>query len=870
MFDLVQKLQAEEDAALAALKKEAEAQRQLGLKQLSAEVPKQIELVALVSCSAQASLDVVAQITSPTLLLELACNAPTTQIRQTAAERLDGRAELEQLAKVAQNKDKTVFKIAKTKLDIFKAEDATRAQYHAQLNGLCEKMEKLATHQADHLYKGKVLALNNEWQHDAIHAPEDIMQRFQKALEICQTRIAERAEIIAKEEETILLDAQAKSFVDAAVTDAKQLIVSLYAATHIDAIVEADFNKKLHDLTQAVRLAASRNISAAAQIAHFEELKTRAQNLVEQLKQSGPVHELVAALQTAESSEVGRSLKNTLQKLLAEAKDFSEEQLPPIVEQAKQGLQQWNIKQKNLEEQAKNVFKEITDLSHRGLRAAEQGFVRRARSIHKELAEKRQQLAELPAAIAAKLDDLDGVMHKLGDWHEFAVTPKKEELITQMQGLAGSRLIPEDLATKIHELQDQWKALSRGGQQSDETLWEQFQQASATAFAPCKEYFDRQAQERDRNLEKRATLVAQLQDYLKLYDWPNAVWKDVDKTLKLAREEWKTYWPVPRKAASELQVQFDALLEELHGKIKAEYQTNKDWKQKIIAEVASLKDSVDTSAAAEKVKQLQTQWKAIGKSWPKDEQTLWNEFRAHCDAIFEKRKQVFEEANAQREAVIATAKDLIGQLKAQLELSPEQLAAGKQKIAEIKEAFEALGELPRQAAKELSSQYHRHLDEIKLAAERARQESQVKSWQHVEVAAELVRQYELAQLNVGDIGSAKTAVTEFFAQVEIWPAATYDILQKRFGLPFEVWHDQLEAHAKALSVLALRAEILTQRDTPDAYKSERMAYQVEQLKNGFAERREYTLEQLFLEWISVPGVADNAYAPAWERFNACR
>ena len=45
-----------------------------------------------------------------------------------------------------------------------------------------------------------------------------------------------------------------------------------------------------------------------------------------------------------------------------------------------------------------------------------------------------------------------------------------------MQALSESKLAPNDLASKIHELQDQWKRTSRGGQQNDESL-EQFQVA---------------------------------------------------------------------------------------------------------------------------------------------------------------------------------------------------------------------------------------------------------------------------------------------------------------------------------------------------------------------------------------------------------
>jgi hypothetical protein len=72
-----------------------------------------------------------------------------------------------------------------------------------------------------------------------------------------------------------------------------------------------------------------------------------------------------------------------------------------------------------------------------------------------------------------------------------------------------------------------------------------------------------------------------------------------------------------------------------------------------------------------------------------------------------------------------------------------------------------------------------------------------------------------------------------------------------------------------LLLLCIRAEILSQKDTPEAFKAQRMAYQVEQLKHNFGKRDE-PIEALVLEWLSQPAVADEPYQAAWQRFSACR
>src|SRR5690606_30026558 len=65
------------------------------------------------------TLDVVAETNDEQALLTLATEGATSPLRQAAAEKIHSREILEQLAKIAKTKDKSVFKIVKSKLDVF-------------------------------------------------------------------------------------------------------------------------------------------------------------------------------------------------------------------------------------------------------------------------------------------------------------------------------------------------------------------------------------------------------------------------------------------------------------------------------------------------------------------------------------------------------------------------------------------------------------------------------------------------------------------------------------------------------------------------------------------------------------------------------
>jgi len=842
-------------------------EKSISLAQLTTDIPKQIELMAVVSYSAAASTQLLGEITSPTLLLQLANEATTTQIRQAAAAQLTEREHLEQLAKTAQTKDKNVFKLVKSKLDVFKAQDAQVAEIIATAETICTKLEKQARLDADPLFKVKVQALQQEWANLTDTLPSAVQDRYTAALGVCEAKIAEHADAIARAEEKITLDQQALDFAKAAIADIKTLTRDLFNITTLDESLAAQFSHRLQELTQAMRLAANRDLPMDALIKEFEQRKQSALNLIDQIKSSGTLQQLTDQLRNIENSDAAQQAQHKLNQLIKYAKDLGDE-IPEAIEQAKAVLHNWQEQRKNLEAAAKNNIREFSELTRKGLWAAEQGFVRKARGIQKELAEKQQQISNLPKALQAKLEDFEQQLVKLGDWHEFAVTPKKEALITQMQSLINSKIAPEDLATKIHDLQDSWKEVSKGGQQQDDDLWQQFQQASDQAYIPCKQFFEEQAAARESNLTKRRDMVTQLQTYINAYDWQNAVWKDVEKTLKVARQEWQHYWPVPRKAGNELQKEFESLMEQLFGKITTEYETNKQIKQELADKAKTLLDNSDINAAIESVKQLQAQWKTIGKSWYKEDQQLWQEFRTHCDAVFARRAQHIESLNQARAAIQAQAESLIAKLNGFCTLELAELTAAKADIEAIKTEFFAL-ELPRENAKKLSADFNNGLTAIadKLHAERNKAEEQ--SWVDMFTAANSLRQFELATIKGKATADDKAQLETSIQNIPRWPTGSLAIIQQRLNQAEKITAADQTANTEALRTLTIRAEILAGRETPETDKAARMAYQVQQMQQAFGQR-DSQFTPLIMEWIAIAGVDSPTYDELLTRFNACR
>lgn len=90
-------------------------------------------------------------------------------------------------------------------------------------------------------------------------------------------------------------------------------------------------------------------------------------------------------------------------------------------------------------------------------------------------------------------------------------------------------------------------------------------------------------------------------------------------------------------------------------------------KKDLLNQAEMLKDNKNFRDTANKLKDLQTQWKAAGFAGKQNDQDLWISFRAANDYFFERRNEHFVEMNEQRgeakalkEALIAEVKEISG------------------------------------------------------------------------------------------------------------------------------------------------------------------------------------------------------------------
>jgi hypothetical protein len=344
--------------------------------------------------------------------------------------------------------------------------------------------------------------------------------------------------------------------------------------------------------------------------------------------------------------------------------------------------------------------RELVSLLRQAQGALDHGGTARAARLREAIAAKLPQAPALPDWFARNLEAVDARLEELKDWKTFRVVPKRAELVERMQSLVGAEMSPEELARQIRGLRDEWRTLHRGAGDDPSPEWQQFDEAAERAYEPCREHFARQAEQRKENQARREALLERLAAFAAEQAGEQPDWHTIRVALVESRKEWQQYAPVDQAVIKPLQARFHALLDDLQARLDGEYARNVQAKRDIIARAAQLLTVTDTRQAIEETRGLQHTWKTVGIVPRHVDHALWEEFRRHCDAVFQRSSQEFAAHGVALEGNQAQAVALCEELERIAGLTGEPLLAAAKQLDELRNQFDSL-DLPRPAARDL-------------------------------------------------------------------------------------------------------------------------------------------------------------------------
>lgn len=839
--------------------------RLLGSQQALSDIQDNQTLIRIASLTddQQQRLDAVSRITDQNERLQLAMSNPVAKVRLAAAEGIDDADKLQQLMTHAQGKDKAVYRLCKDRLNAGKAEREAQQALQARIATLLANAEQLNRLGYNPEFNGRYQVISKEWQTLIEQASPEQQSALQQQLQQAQATLTQHAEEEARQAEQQQAAAQAQS-------QQSELLNTLATLLHDTAqngagdtsdsnhssdsealhqqIVTLEANWR--DANQAHKASAAENRQFENQLQQLFAMQTALSHFAE--KQS----ELNEWLAKPLATDL-RGLTNTRkqaqqwQKQLhwPQAPNTSQEQnseQPGWVKQIQNKLDQANAALDDMAKQQKSRLQTIDEQLSKLEQALVEGHAKEASKLNHQVQQNLRQVDnKVSQEQQRKAKSLNAQLNEMRDWQGYAITPKKEALCDAMEALIDADISADVLADKIHELQEEWKAL--GSAQPDRELWQRFQAAGDKAFEPCREYFAQLAEKRQQFVAARQALTAELISYEQQLDWQSADWKVVQKTLDAARGAFRSYSPVDRAAHKDTQKAFQDACDAIYAHLKEEYDRNLAAKAELVTQAEALVEQEDLSAAIDQVKSLQQQWKTVGVTPRNPDQKLWKQFRSACDAVFSRLDSEKAQRKAQINDAVTQAENLVAQAQGLADSEHSDAAAindAQNQLSELRQQFSAI-ELPRSA--------HQRLVKQLQGIDNALQNQQ----QTIKHAKERARWNGL----IDRLQAIATKDNDAFAAAADLPAG-YNAALFEQALKGELTQSEANTDAQAI-VISL--EVLADIESPAADKARRMELQVQKLAQGLGQGpgKDAERQQLVEQWL---GVINNTSAELNTRF----
>ncbi|WP_432522519.1 DUF349 domain-containing protein [Kineococcus sp. SYSU DK006] len=281
---------------------------------------------------------------------------------------------------------------------------------------------------------------------------------------------------------------------------------------------------------------------------------------------------------------------------------------------------------------------------------------------------------------------------------------KYEEVVAQVdlfeQRLRSTELAGKDIVSGVSALRT---ALAETRAVGDLDALAARVEALATVADEARAAADRaRAANRERLRAARLAIVEEA-EAISGQDPEKVQWRTAGERLRTLFEEWKAAQREGRldkrsedelwKRFSHARSAFDkmrrhhfAALGEQRSGIRAE-------KEKLVAEAEALSTSTDWRGTTNAYRALMDRWKAAGRLGRKDDDTLWERFRAAQDVFFAARSAANDEVDEEFRGNLQVKEQLL--VEAEALLPVRDVNAAKAALRGIQDRWEAAGKVPR-------------------------------------------------------------------------------------------------------------------------------------------------------------------------------
>lgn len=221
---------------------------------------------------------------------------------------------------------------------------------------------------------------------------------------------------------------------------------------------------------------------------------------------------------------------------------------------------------------------------------------------------------------------------------------------------------------EVRQLQQQWKDAGQVAPDKYKDLIKQYQAYMDKFYDYAKINHELRNLDFKKNLEAKTELCEKAEALINM-DRVNEAFQQLQKL----HAEWKELGPVAPEVREELWQRFKAATDAVNKKHANFYKNKKEQEEENLRKKTELCEKVEAidyknastfkqwDEVSEKVKAIQSEWKTLGFAPKKDNNKIYERFRATCDEIFKAKSEFYKAIKARSASNLEQKKELCRQ-----------------------------------------------------------------------------------------------------------------------------------------------------------------------------------------------------------------
>ena len=292
---------------------------------------------------------------------------------------------------------------------------------------------------------------------------------------------------------------------------------------------------------------------------------------------------------------------------------------------------------------------------------------------------------------------------------------RKQAVIEELKALVENQEDMKDAFPKFREIQDRWREIGPVPQQN-------FRDINDTYQHYVEQFYDlvqinRELRDLDfkKNLEAK-TAFCEAAEKLSGDEDVIAAFKELQKL----HEQWKDLGPVAREYRDAIWERFRAATAVINKRYQAHFEGVKEQQAENLSKKQALCEKVEAIAAQEitsssqwntlskEIEALQAEWRTIGFATRKDNQKIYERFRAACDAFFEHKRLFYSEFKDSMNENMDKKLSIVEQAEALKDSTAWKETT--EKIIELQKQWKEIGAVPRKKSEALWKRFRAACD----------------------------------------------------------------------------------------------------------------------------------------------------------------